>query len=232
MMIFMRCRKCNSAVSEEWSFCPACGRKAPLSFPAMRDIFNIGLEDVFERFMNRSIEAALRDFNDSGTGRESRRGLMARGQRGITVRIFRSANSPPVINVEQYAGQGQMNMPAMVRGASNGFAPAGNEPSGKGGRNSPEHPIVSGHEKADVMSKTVTEPKMEILRLPGKIVLEAELPGVESANGIKILELSESLEMRAEAPERIYLKIVQVPAGMRVISKAFEPGKLRVELGK
>ena len=76
----------------------------------------------------------------------------------------------------------------------------------------------------------VIEPKTDITRMPGKILLEAGLPGVASSNDVKIMVLSESIEIRAIAPEKMYMKILRIPKNMRLARSAFIEGKLKAEL--
>lgn len=78
----------------------------------------------------------------------------------------------------------------------------------------------------------VVEPKTDITRLPGRIVVEAELPEVKSGNDIKVMLLGESIEIRAVAPEKMYMKILRMPRSMRLVNSAFVGGKLKVELGE
>lgn len=81
-------------------------------------------------------------------------------------------------------------------------------------------------------SRKVVEPKMEITRLPGKLVLLTELPEVASGNHIKIMLLRESLEIRAVSSKKMYMKIIPLPRRMRFAGSSFVDGKLKVELGE
>ncbi len=78
----------------------------------------------------------------------------------------------------------------------------------------------------------VAEPKTDITRLPGKMLLELDLPQVVSGNYIKIMLLGESIEIRAIAPEKMYMKILRIPRNLRFVRSVFNQGKLKVELGE
>lgn len=100
-----------------------------------------------------------------------------------------------------------------------------------------EHKPCFRHEAQDNFLATpgkplpVVEPKTDITRLPGRMALELELPEVSSGNYIKIMLLGESIEIRAIAPEKMYLKILHIPRNLRLARSVFNEGKLRVELG-
>lgn len=81
-------------------------------------------------------------------------------------------------------------------------------------------------------AKTVIEPKTDITRMPGKILIEAELRNVASGNDIKIMLLSESIEIRAVAPENMYMKILRVPKNLKLARSSFAGGKLEIELSE
>lgn len=78
----------------------------------------------------------------------------------------------------------------------------------------------------------VVEPKTDITRLPGRIIVDAELPEVSNSNDIKVMLLGESIEIRAVANEKMYMKIMQIPRNMRLARSSFVEGKLRMELGE
>ena len=78
----------------------------------------------------------------------------------------------------------------------------------------------------------VVEPKTDITRLPGRIMLETEIPGVKSGNSIKIMLLGESIEIRAVAPEKMYMKIMRIPRNMRLDGSSFVDGRLKIALGE
>ncbi|MBU4246514.1 MAG: zinc ribbon domain-containing protein [Nanoarchaeota archaeon] len=78
----------------------------------------------------------------------------------------------------------------------------------------------------------VVEPKTDITRLPGRIMLDTEIPGVKSGDSIKIMLLGESIEIRAVAPEKMYMKILHIPQNMRLAGSSFVDGKLRVALSE
>ncbi len=78
----------------------------------------------------------------------------------------------------------------------------------------------------------VVEPKTDITRLPGRIIVDAELPEVSNGNDIKVMLLGESIEIRAVAPEKMYMKILRIPKNMRLARSSFIEGKLRMELGE
>lgn len=78
----------------------------------------------------------------------------------------------------------------------------------------------------------VIEPKTDVTRLPGRIIVDAELPEVSNSNDIKVMLLGESIEIRAVAHEKMYMKIMQIPKNMRLAGSSFSEGKLKLALSE
>jgi HSP20 family molecular chaperone IbpA len=76
--------------------------------------------------------------------------------------------------------------------------------------------------------KKVVDPKTKINRLPTGLVIEIELPGVESAEDIEIHEFKESIEIRAFSKNRMYFKILHIPKNVGLTTKELNNGRLKL----
>ncbi len=84
--------------------------------------------------------------------------------------------------------------------------------------------------KARPVPKETIEPKAEFNKMPGKLVVEVDAPGVESIEDVDVLEMGTSVEVRAYSGETLYFKIISVPKKSSVMSKKVEGGKVVLEM--
>lgn len=75
------------------------------------------------------------------------------------------------------------------------------------------------------------EPKTNITQLPGKVLVEIELPGVKNEDDIEIKELDESTEVKALAKDKVFFKIITLPDGLSLAAEEFNNGKLKLSFG-
>lgn len=229
--IGFRCRNCDSEVLEEWSFCPGCGSKI-VRRSRIGSVLNIGLEDVFNRLMINGMSEAQRIFDSMHAQEETaHRHHRNTGQlKGMTVRIFRSQNMPPLINVERFESDEHAGFLHGAIGAQNNASSNGAIAEIPREKDRPKLQ-ESMHEESTSVIETL-EPKIEIMRLPGRIVIEAALEGVGSLSDIELIEFDESVEIRANAGSKKYLKIIQIPPEAHIKDRTFSGGILRLEVGK
>lgn len=76
--------------------------------------------------------------------------------------------------------------------------------------------------------KRTIEPKVSIKNLGSRIFFRISLPHVDPDN-VRLTELDESFEIRADAGDKAYFKIVTVPQGFSLAEQYFEKGKLVLE---
>lgn len=76
------------------------------------------------------------------------------------------------------------------------------------------------------------EPEAELVKGAGGRVnaLRVKLPGVESANDIKISRLPNSIEIKAYVKNKAYFKLFEVPPTSRITGTSFKNGILTVSL--
>lgn len=79
---------------------------------------------------------------------------------------------------------------------------------------------------------TVTEePKAKITQMPGKVLVELELPGVKNEGDIEVSEMPESVEVKAKAKDKVYFKIITLPPELKIAASVFKNERLRLEFG-
>jgi len=84
-------------------------------------------------------------------------------------------------------------------------------------------------EKLKKMSKLPREePKTKIKRFSDRLIYELEVPGVKSIKDIIFMKLEESLEIKAIADKKVYIKII--PINMPLINSYLSKDKLILEL--
>ncbi|MEA3230019.1 MAG: hypothetical protein U9P44_03815, partial [archaeon] len=83
--------------------------------------------------------------------------------------------------------------------------------------------------KARKIPKITEEPKTDIKRLPDRIIIETELPDIESEEDIMLNIFTESIELKAIGKNKMYFRIMQIPAGWTLSGKKFEAGVLKLE---
>ena len=72
------------------------------------------------------------------------------------------------------------------------------------------------------------EPSTQIKRLSNKLIYEIDVPGVKSIKDISIIELENSIEIKAIGKDRAYFKLI--PLDYPIVSEKFSKGKLVLEL--
>jgi HSP20 family molecular chaperone IbpA len=91
------------------------------------------------------------------------------------------------------------------------------------------HVAEKSPEKEFKIPELTEEPKASIRRLESKVVVDIEMPGVESDENVDVKELENSVEVKAIAGDRAYFKILTKPSSFSLSEKKFEKGRLHLE---
>jgi HSP20 family molecular chaperone IbpA len=75
-----------------------------------------------------------------------------------------------------------------------------------------------------------SEPETDIKRAGNKVLVDIMLPGVRGSGDIDIIELENSVEIKAVAGSRGYFKIIRKPEFSRIQKKSFNNGTLKLEI--
>jgi HSP20 family molecular chaperone IbpA/RNA polymerase subunit RPABC4/transcription elongation factor Spt4 len=194
-MIMIYCRKCGSELRENWKFCPSCGSENMFSYSDMFSDLDVYLDSIqkklFSNLNARSFESDFEFLNLKNDFKTQKKGFTM---------SLNMENGKPVVTIKTFGDV----KPEEI-----------NKELGKMGIKSGR---ISGKSVSDKKSE---EPKTQINRLPNKVVVKLELPGV-LAKDITIELFSESIEVKALAEDKIFYKIIQIDRGWKLISKEFK----------
>lgn len=238
-----KCDVCGSEVKEEWEFCSRCGAKTK----KMR-LFAFGLEDVFKQFGREfeRIEKEMRSIErEFGVIDLSQIQPMLRakkpGVRGFTIQIQTKTGERPKIDIKTF---GDVKKEEITKSVSKQLGVRPEEVKileqkiPVGPRAPPmKRPAIEPAKKETKEEQLPTtplvteEPRTNVMQMPGKLIVEIELPGVKKEEDIEIREYEESAEVKARAKDKVYLKIITLPKNLTLAAKKLKDSKLRLEFG-
>ena len=232
-MVEMYCHKCGKKIDENWDFCPSCGapvikpvkfRRASSMFPAdsLFSSFNKQFKEM--RLMESDLKGMEKDFEvfnlKNGTEPKIKRN-------GFSVSIRSGTDRKPQVNIKTF---GDVDKKKLQEELSKRFGIKLQDMPKEAGAIKAEPPEEKIQEsKVKEMPKITEEPKTDIKRLPDRIIIETNLPDVESDSDIIVHTLPESIELKAIGKKKIYFRIMQIPKGWQLISKTFKDSKLKLE---
>ncbi len=233
-MVEMYCHRCGKKVDEHWDFCPSCGAKVmrPVKFERPSPLFSS--DTIFSSFkkqldeMNRLMSMDMKNMEKDFEVFDLKNGSEPKIKRnGFSVSIRSGTGRKPQVNIKTF---GDVDKKKLQEELSRRF--------GIKLQNMPEKTVAIKAElpaekmqgsKIKEMPKITEEPKTDIKRLPDKIIIETNLPDVESEDDIIIHTLPESIELKAIGKKKMYFKIMQIPKGWQLTSKTFKDSKLKLE---
>ena len=217
-----RCDNCGEKTSEKHNFCPFC--RAPLNdgelntedwgllgkTDSIEEIkLPMGFNHLFNSLMKgmnaqfKELEKQTKSPTQSQKGPEVKKG-------GISISISTSGNRPPEIKVTSF----------------------GNVPEFKEREKQIENkvkalklPSSDGKKFSGIPKK---EPETNIRRLSNRVVYEINMPGVKSIEDVSIIQLENSIEIKALAKDKVFHKII--PISLPIRDYNLSKGKLVLEL--
>ncbi|MBW6442206.1 zinc ribbon domain-containing protein [Patescibacteria group bacterium] len=225
-----KCKNCGERIEGDYRFCPYCGfsLKERHQKEYENDFGLLGRNDFSsEEFMlprgfNTLINSLFKNLNslnklgdfssekDLEFEDDKKKGIRKKG--GIGISIYSSGNKPPEIKVTSF----------------------GNIPKFK----DKEKQIKEITENKEINFPKIDpkkflglpkkEPETAIRRLSDKIIYEIRLPGVKSMKDISIVQLENSIEIKAKAKDHIFYKIISLDLPIREYN--FSKEKLVLEL--
>jgi len=218
------CRNCGEKTSGKYNFCPYC--RAPLNepfdgkdwgmlgkndfMPAEEIRLPMGLNAIFNSLM-KNLNKQFSELD--GDMKEEKGKLETKVKRGgISISISTSGDLPPEIRVKSF-----------------GNIPEFQEKERKIERK------MTGLMKDNLQKKSKKfsglpkkEPKTNIRRFSNRVVYEIKMPGVKSIKDISIIQLENSIEIKALAKNKVFHKII--PINLPIRKYNLEKGKLVLEL--
>src|SRR3989338_10844011 len=213
-----RCKRCDGKISKDYNFCPYC--RTPLEDGFDDDNWGfLGRNDslegmnvplVFNHLFNSLIKNLNNQFKELEIQTRSQQKKPEIKKGGISISISTSGNRPPEIKVTSF----------------------GNVPEFKQKEKRMEEKTkvlklpLSDSKKFSGMPKK--EPETNIRRLSNKVVYEINMPGVKSIEDISIIQLENSIEIKAFAKDKVFHKII--PINLPISDYNLSKGKLVLEL--
>lgn len=217
-----RCGNCGEKVEDSYNYCPSC--QAPL-----KDLFEegdwglLGRNDFVEpgeiklpMGLNTLFNSLLKNLNkqmkdiDQEKENQSKEQKVSRKSRGISISISTSGDKPPEIKVRSFGDVPELREKEhqIRRKAEKINLPV------------PDSGKFAGLPKA--------EPKTDIRRFSNKVVYEIKMPGVKSPEDISIIQLENSIEIKALANKKVFYKII--PINLPISKYNLSGGVLTLEL--
>lgn len=217
-----RCPKCGEKISGSYNFCPYCrSQLRNLSDFSDEEAWGllgkndfvpdekIRLPTGFNVLFNSLIKNLNNQFKEiEGIDDEQKKIKMKRG--GIGISIYTSGNKPPEIKVTSFG-----NVPELKE----------QENQIRSNVKNLKLPESDAGKFAGLPKK---EPETNIRRLSNKVVYEINMPGVKSIKDVSIIQLENSIEIKALAKNKVFYKII--PINLPIRNYNFSKQKLVLEL--
>jgi hypothetical protein len=231
----MKCPRCGRDAERGWEYCPRCG------YSLGRDSGFFRFDDAFERVhrqmekMSRMFEKDFEVFDLSPVFKEIPAERRAKGFR-ITMRS--GTGMEPRISVQTFGDKNEELKREVMEQLGIEKGTEKQEPVKREARPAATEkrrfriPVLSkpSREKVEICTPELTEePKTCVRRLDSGVVVDIEIPGVESLQNVDVRELESSVEVKALAGKKAYFKILTKPPQFRLSGKSFERGKLHLE---
>ena len=216
-----RCRNCGEKIEDSYNYCPYC--KTPLKDMFEEDWGLLGKNDFIgpgeiklPMGLNALFNSLVKNLNkqmkeiENEKEKQSKESKVSKKSGGISVSISTSAGKPPEIKVRSF----------------------GNIPEFK----DKEHQIKSRAEKIKLpvsdsgkfAGLPKIEPKTDIRSFSNKVIYEIKMPGVKSLEDISLIQLENSIEIKALANKNGFYKII--PINLPIRKYNLSKGILTLEL--
>ena len=217
-----KCKNCGEKVSQDYNFCPYCrtllkdnaGNEGWGLLGRNDNIGDIKFPLGFNHLVNSLIKSMNSQFKEvespaNYTKKQTQKSGMKKG--GISISITTSRNKPPEIKVTSF-------------GSIPEFTPKQKKAEPKRSVLMPL-PLIDSKKFSGMPKK---EPETNIRRLSNKVVYEINTPGVKSMEDVSIIQLENSIEIKAFAKDKIFHKII--PINLPITNYGLSDGKLVLEL--
>jgi HSP20 family molecular chaperone IbpA len=209
-MIRKRCKNCNEKLKKSYSFCPSCGSQIKRD---NRDYGLLGKSD----FGGKEKGNFLGNFSDK----------MMMKMLGSAIKMLEKEFEKEIDPKDKKPSP---KLKLMINGKEifNNSNKAQNKKNSKD-ENLKKLPIEFSKENLKKWANlNKKEPKTNLKRIDEKIFYELDVPGVESIKDISIINLENSLEVRALAKKEAYLK--NIPIDLPLAKYTLFNGKLVLEI--
>lgn len=226
-MFKKRCGNCGEKTSDRNKFCPSCGDSMSRKSEDLGMLGNndyISAEEIrFPRGFNMIFNSLLKNLDnqfkelDRGAGEDAmeterfqRRPKINKG--GISISISTSGDRPPEIKVRSFGHPKFKQQERQIK---------------KKVMEIPQKKLPQRSLKK-ISKLPKEEPLTNIRRLGDKVVYEIYIPGVKSIKDVSIVKLENSIEIKAIAKDKAYIKLI--PINLPISNYNLSKGKLVLEL--
>ena len=211
-----KCKKCEKSISKEYDFCPYCGiktdsREEDYGMLGKNDFLPAGeikLPVGFNALFNSLIKSLSHDLDKQLKENYLPDKPKSIKKDGISISISTFGGGQPKIKV----------------------MPIGNKESNeaKPQKNRIKAKSFTKEEAGIFSSLPKEEPKTSVRRFSNKVVYEIEMPDVANRENISIVNLENSIEIKAIGKKYAYVK--RIPINLPISSYDLSDGKLTLEL--
>lgn len=216
MVIDMQCPNCGSFMDDDWSFCPACGKKTVRKkneITGFSNVFN-DIEKEMRRTMDDIFEKNFEAF-------DARPFFVQKpiSGKGFSIKITTKNGEKPEVSVRTF---GDVDPEKVKRNVSKciGCAPEKKEEKGES--------ITKDNLHKDP-PKVTEEPATNVRRMGESVVIEVKVPGVKDIGDATVQDLENSVEVRARAGDKAYFKIITKPDNFKLADTKFSNETLFLE---
>ena len=211
------CKNCGNKISDKYEFCPYCGKPFTKGedfgmlgkndfIPSNKGIkFPMGMNMIFNSLM-KNLNKQFSELNNEIRA-ESKPQKRPADKKRISISISSFGNNPPEIKVNSFGNNLKLKQQIKKIPLQN----------------------LSQENLKKISTLPKQEPLTNIRRLANKVIYEIEMPEVSSIKDILIVKLENSIEIKAIAKEKVYVK--QIPINLPITNYELSQGKLILELG-
>jgi len=208
-----KCPNCGEKISSNYEFCPFCGKKIDNDSDFGMLGKNDKIENEFER-MSKSI------FGGMGGKMMSKMisNTVKMMEREMRKEMQHNKNCPTKSNFQLFVNGKRVNLNPQ---------PVQQKQITKKPRKLPSKEFSKNNIK-NFSKLPRKEPTATVKRLANKIIYEVKIPGVNSLKDVSIIQLENSIEIKAVSKTKSYFKII--PINLPITNYGVEKGKLILEL--
>lgn len=217
-----RCGNCGEKVGDSYNYCPYCStplkdlsNEEDWGLLGKNDVINpeeiklpMGLNALFNSLV-KNLNKQLKEFDNEKRDQDKEQRISKKSG-GISISISTSGDKPPEIKVRSF-------------GNAPGFDDKGIQIKDK--REKIKLPASDSGKFAGLPK---TEPQTDIRRFSNRVVYEIKIPGVKSLEDISLIQLENSIEIKALANKKVFYKVI--PINLPIKKYNLAKGVLTLEL--
>lgn len=221
------CPRCRERIAVNWSFCPRCGARLPSGEEGEAQPGNTSFAEMFKEIEKQMKEAlgpqvtGNIEFFDLKPEFVNKNPLFKSG--GFRVKITRNGDGPPRVDIKAFGDADEKLAEKMTEAIQ-----AQNEAALRQREEEPEEGEEEGMPR-DVSQ--YREPAATTRWAGDHLIVDLELPGVESEEDIEVKKLEESIEVKAFAGDSGYFKILSIPKGAKLLDRNLKDSRLTMKIG-